>query len=76
MLSWNKIKDYNVMIDARNIFDQPNKNNLKTYDSIRKIVARQGDDYTIGGFLDNPYFKKQYKFNKFNRFKQTTNIRC
>ena len=29
-----EIKDYNVMIDGRNIFDQPIKNDLKTYDNI------------------------------------------
>ena len=32
-----EIKDYNVMIDGRNVFDQRIKNNLKTYDNIRKI---------------------------------------
>ena len=26
-----EIKDYNVMIDGRNFFDQPIKNDLKTY---------------------------------------------
>ena len=29
-----EIKDYNVMIDGKNLFDQPFKNNLRTYDSI------------------------------------------
>ena len=56
-----EIKDYNVMIDGRNFFDQPIKNDLKTYDNIRKIVTGQGDDYTTGCLLDNPYFKKCYK---------------
>ena len=48
-------KDYNVMIDGRNSFDQPIKNDLKTYDNIRKISADQGDDYTTGCLLDYPY---------------------
>ena len=56
-----EIKDYNGMIDGRNFFDQPIKNDLKTYDNIRKIVTGQGDDYTTGCLLDNPYFKKCYK---------------
>ena len=43
-----KIKDYNVMIDGRNFSDQPIKNDLKTFDSIRKIATGQGDDYTNG----------------------------
>ena len=39
-----EIKDYNVMIDWWNFFDEPIKNDLKTY-NIRKIATRQGDDY-------------------------------
>ena len=49
------------MIDGRNFFDQPVKNDLRTYDNIRKIATGLGDDYTIGCLLDYPYFKKQYK---------------
>ena len=30
------IKDYNVMIDRKNVFDQPVKNNKITYENIRK----------------------------------------
>ena len=57
-----EIKDYNVMIDGRNLLDQPIKNDLKTYDNIRKIATGQGDDYTTECLLDYPYFKKYYKF--------------
>ena len=35
------MKDCNVVIDGRNLFDQPVKNNLKTYDNIRKIAIGQ-----------------------------------
>ena len=56
-----EIKDYNVMIDGRNIFDQPKKNDLKTYNNIRKITTCQGDDYTTGCLWDFPCFKKYYK---------------
>ena len=52
------MKDYNVMIDGKNFFDQAIKNNLKTYDDIRKIATGQGDDYRTGCLLDYPYFKK------------------
>ena len=34
-----EIKDYNDVIDERNFFDQPVKNDLKTYDNIRKITT-------------------------------------
>ena len=56
-----EIKDYNVMIDGENFFDQPIKNNKKTYDNIRKIAKDQGDDYTTGCLLDYPYFAYTYK---------------
>ena len=65
-----EIKDYNVMIDGRNFFDQPIKNDLKAYDNIRKISAGQGDDYTTGCLLDCPYFKKYYKLIAIDLSKQ------
>ena len=43
-----KVKDYNVIIDGRNFFDKPIKNDLKTYDKIRNIATGQGDDYNPG----------------------------
>ena len=36
-LSTVETKDYNVMIVGRNSFDQPIKNNLKTYGKIRTL---------------------------------------
>ena len=56
-----EIKDYNIMINGENFFDQPIKNNKVTYDNIRKIAAGQGDDYTTGCLLDYPYFANTYK---------------
>ena len=46
-----EIKDYNVTIDEKHFFDQPVKNNLKTYDNIRKIETGKGDDYTTSCLL-------------------------
>ena len=56
-----EIKDYNIVINGENFFDQPIKNNKITYDNIRKIATGQGDDYTTGCLLDYPYFKDTYK---------------
>ena len=56
-----EIKNYNVVIDGRNFFDQPVKNNLITYDNIRKIATGQGDDYTTGCVLDYNYFNNYYE---------------
>ena len=35
------IKDYNVIIDGKNFFNQPIKSNVRTYDNIRKIAIGQ-----------------------------------
>ena len=56
-----EIKNYNVMINEENVFDQPIKNNNITYETIKKIATGQGDDYTTGCLLDYPYFKDSYK---------------
>ena len=55
-----EIKDY-VIIDGKNFFDQPMKNDLKTYDNIRKIETGQGDDYTTACLLEYFYFKEHYQ---------------
>ena len=65
-----EIKYYNIMINGENFFDQPIKNNV-TYENIRKIAMKQGDDYATGCLLDCSYFQ-----NDCSRFKQTTSIRC
>ena len=52
-----EIKDYNVVLDWRNFFDQPVRNDLRTYDNIRKIAICQGDEHTSGCLIDYPYFK-------------------
>ena len=49
------------MIDGRNLFDQPLKNNSRTYDNVWKIAIGQGDNYTTGCLRDCPYFEKCYK---------------
>ena len=51
----------NVMINGKNLFDQQVKNDLLTYENIRKIATGQGDDYTTSCLLDFNYFKNYYK---------------
>ena len=65
-----EIKDYNVMIDGKNVFDQPIKNNKVTYENIRKIANGQGDGYTSGCLLDYTYFKNHYKMIAIDLSKQ------
>ena len=56
-----EIKDYNIMVNGENVFDQSIKNIKVTYENIRKIAIGQGDDYTTGCLLDYPYFLDTYK---------------
>ena len=63
-------KDYNVLIDGKNFFDQPINSMTKTYQNIRKIATDQRDDYTTGCFLDYPYFKDHYKMIAIDLSKQ------
>ena len=45
-----EIEDLNLMIDRKNVFDQPVKNDKVTYQNIRKTATGQGDDYITGCF--------------------------
>ena len=46
-----------VLVDEQNFFDQPVKNDLKTYNNIKKASTDQGDHYTTDFLLDYPYFE-------------------
>ena len=65
-----EIKDYNVMIDGRNFFNQPINSMSKAYENIRKIATGKGDDYTAGCLLDYSYFKDNYKMIAIDLSKQ------
>ena len=69
-LSARKIKNYNVMIDGQNFFDQPIRNNLIKYDNDRKIATDQRDDYTTDCLRDYNYFKNYYKMIAIDLSKQ------
>ena len=56
------------MIDGKNVFDQPVKNDKVTFENITKIATGQGDDYTTGYLLDYTYLKKILQ-NDCKRFK-------
>ena len=53
-----KIENYNIEINGRNFYYQPMNDLIKQYDKVRKVSARQGDDYTTGCLLDFAYFEK------------------
>ena len=60
------------MIDGKNFFDQPVKNNKLPYENIRKIATFRGDDYTTGCLFDYIYFKNYYKMIAVDLSKQQT----
>ena len=49
------------MIDGRNFFHQPIRNNVKTYNNISEVAIDHGDDYTPSCLLGYPYFKENSK---------------
>ena len=51
-----EIKNYNVLIDRRNFYDQSINDLIKQYDEVRKVSTGQGDDNTTGCLLDYAYF--------------------
>ena len=56
-----EIKNYNVLIDGRNFYDQPINGLIKQYVEVRKVLAGYGDDYTTVCLLDYAYFKDNYR---------------
>ena len=58
------------MIDGRNFFDQPVKNDFRTYDNIPENAIGQGVDYISGCLLDYPYLKEHYKLIEVDLSKQ------
>ena len=65
-----ELKYYNVIIDGKNFFDQPVKNDKVTWENIRKITVGQGDEYTTSCLLGYTYFKKYYKMIAIDLSKQ------
>ena len=54
-----EIKDFNVLIDRKNSFELPVKNEEEAYKKI--INMSKNNDYTTGNLLDFAYFKENYK---------------
>ena len=49
-----------VMIDRKNVFDQPVRYDMRTLEDIRKIITGQNDDSKTSCLLLYPYFKEKY----------------
>ena len=62
------IKDVNVLIDGKRIFDVPIKNKEEPYKKI--IEMSKSNDYTTGNLLDYDNFSKHYKLIAIDLSKQ------
>ena len=67
-----EIKNYNVMINGENFFDQSIKDNKVTYKNIIKVATGKGDDYTTGCLLEYAYFRDNYKMIVIDLSRQQT----
>ena len=52
-----EIKDFNVLIGRKTLFEIPVKNKEESYEAI--IEMSKNNDYTTGNLLDCGYFSKQ-----------------
>ena len=64
-----QIKDFNVLIDGKDFFDLPVKNEEEAYAKI--IEMNNNSDYTTGNLLHFGYLKKSYRLIATDLSKQT-----
>ena len=63
-----QIKDFNVLINGKSLFNMPIKNSEGTYEKI--IEMGRNSNYTRGYFLDYECFSKHYKLIPINLSKK------
>ena len=64
-----RIKDFNVLIDGKRLFDFPVKSEEETYE--KSIEMSKNNDCTTGNLLDFVYFKENYRLIAIDLSKQT-----
>ena len=50
-------KDYNVLTDGRDFYDQNISDDFKKYKELRKVMTGRGEDFTTGSLLDYDCWK-------------------
>ena len=55
------IKNYNVVINGKQIYDQTTDSDIKTFEQIRKLTIGEDEDYTTEFLLDYEYIKNCYR---------------
>ena len=64
-----QVKDLNVLIDGKSLFDLPVKREEEPYE--KNIEMSWNNDYTSGNLLDFAYFKENYRLISIDLSKQT-----
>ena len=62
------MKDFNVLIDGKRLFDAPLKNKKEVHEKIMSIS--KNNDYTTVNLLNYEYFSKHYKLIAIDLSKQ------
>ena len=55
------IKNYNVIINGKNFYDQAIDSDIKQYKETRKLTTGEGEDYTTACLLDYEYIKNHHR---------------
>ena len=56
----------NVIINWKGVYNQSIDLDTNQYEKIRKLITRQGEDYTTGSLLDCDYIKNHYGLNYYS----------
>ena len=60
-LTKGRIKNYNVIVNGKNFYDQPIDSDIKRYKEIRQLTTVKVEDYTTWCLLDYEYTKDHYR---------------
>ena len=55
-----EIKDFNVLIDGRNFYDQNVNSSIVRYNELLKMTTGRSEDYSTGCLLDYDYYIKDF----------------
>ena len=64
------LEKYNVIIDGRNVYDNPIENDIEKNRELKKVMIGKGEDNTTGSLFDFNYFDKHYKLGAVDLSKQ------
>ena len=65
------IKNYNIIINGKNFYDQEIDYDIKRYEEYRKLTTGKGDDYTAGCLSDYDHIKNHYKLRAIHLSRQS-----